>query len=119
MARVLVIDDAQDVIDFIGSALRTAGHEVRGLLDANGLEERIERERPDIVLLDVVLPERNGFQVLRALRRAEETRRLPVILISSKSEPTDVEWGMLQGATDYLTKPFGADRLLDLVARHA
>jgi len=119
MARVLVVDDAREAIEFIEGALRSAGHEVSSALDAGGLEERIETERPDVLLLDVVLPERNGFQVLRALRRSEATRELPVILVSSKKEPTDVEWGMLQGATAYLTKPFSADALRDLVSRHA
>jgi twitching motility two-component system response regulator PilH len=119
MAKVLVVDDAKEVIDFIEGVLRTAGHEVVGFQDARDLEARIETRRPDLVLLDVVLPDRNGYQVLRALRRAEGTRRLPVVLVSSKREPTDVEWGMLQGATDYLTKPFTAEGLLTLVARHA
>jgi twitching motility two-component system response regulator PilH len=119
MARVLVVDDAQEAIEFIQRALRSAGHEVSAALDATGLEQRIANEQPDVLLLDVVLPERNGFQILRALRRSEDTRELPIILVSSKKEPTDVEWGMLQGATAYLTKPFSADHLLDLVARHS
>jgi twitching motility two-component system response regulator PilH len=119
MARVLVVDDAQEAIDFIQRALRSAGHEVSAALDATGLEQRIANEQPDVLLLDVVLPERNGFQILRALRRSEDTRELPIILVSSKKEPTDVEWGMLQGATAYLAKPFSADHLLDLVARHS
>lgn len=119
MAKVLVVDDAREVIDFIAGALRTAGHEVSGCLDGDDLETRIERERPDLLLLDIVLPGRDGFQILRSLRRSEATRELPVVLVTSKSEPTDVEWGMLQGATDYLTKPFTPENLLSLVARHA
>lgn len=119
MARVLVVDDAKEVVEFIAGVLRAAGHEVLADLDGADLEARIEKERPDLVLLDVVLPQRSGFQILRALRRAEGTRALPVVLVSSKKEPTDVEWGMMQGATAYLTKPFTADSLLGLVARHA
>lgn len=119
MARVLIVDDAQEAIDFMAGVLRSAGHQVISSRDGHGLEETIERERPDLVLLDIVLPERNGFQVLRSLRRAEETRELPVILVSSKSEPTDVEWGMMQGATDYLTKPFSPEGLLGAIDRHA
>lgn len=119
MAKVLVVDDAKEVVDFIESVLGPAGHEVSGCLDGADLEARIERERPDLLLLDIVLPGRDGFQILRALRRSEELRDLPVVLVSSKSEPTDVEWGLLQGATDYLTKPFTPDNLLSLVARHA
>lgn len=119
MARILVVDDAREVIDYIAGVLQPAGHEVLTDLNGVGLEARIARERPDLVLLDVVLPERNGFQILRALRRAESTRSLPVVLVSSKKEATDIEWGMMQGATDYLTKPFTPDSLLSLVARHA
>jgi twitching motility two-component system response regulator PilH len=119
MSRILVVDDAREVIDFIAGVLRSAGHEVLADLDGVGVEARIARERPDLVLLDVVLPERNGFQILRALRRAEATRSLPVVLVSSKKEDTDIEWGMMQGATDYLTKPFTPDNLLAVVARHA
>lgn len=119
MARVLIVDDAQEAIDFMAGVLRTAGHQVISSRDGLGLEARIEQEQPDLVLLDVVLPERNGFQLLRSLRRADGTRELPVILVSSKSEPTDVEWGMMQGASEYLTKPFSPERLLGAVGRHA
>jgi twitching motility two-component system response regulator PilH len=119
MAKVFVIDDAQEVVDFIAGVLRSAGHEVLGLKSALDLEARIESERPDLVLLDIVLPERDGFQTLRSLRRSAGTRDLPVVLVSSKGEPTDVEWGMIQGATAYLTKPFSPESLLGLVARHA
>jgi twitching motility two-component system response regulator PilH len=119
MARVLIVDDAQEAIDFMAGVLRAAGHQVITSRDGHGLEQTIERERPDLVLLDIVLPERNGFQVLRSLRRSEGTHELPVILVSSKSEPTDVEWGMMQGASDYLTKPFSPERLLGAVGQHA
>jgi twitching motility two-component system response regulator PilH len=66
-----------------------------------------------------VLPERNGFQILRTLKRSATTRDLPVILVSSKREPTDIEWGKLQGAAEYLAKPFTAAELLQSVGRYA
>lgn len=119
MAKVLVVDDAKEVVDLIENILRSAGHQVSGCLDATDLEARLKEEQPDLLLLDIVLPQRDGFQVLRSLRRSEATRELPVVLVSSKNEATDVEWGMLQGATDYLTKPFTRDALLKLVAQHA
>lgn len=119
MAKVLVVDDAKEVVDYIDSVLRSAGHEVAGRLEGSDLETRIAEFRPDLLLLDIVLPDRDGFQILRSLRRSEQTRDLPIVLVSSKSEPTDVEWGMLQGATDYLTKPFTAETLVSMVDRHA
>lgn len=119
MARILVVDDAREALDFISEVLRSAGHQVSSYQDGREIEARIEREKPDLLLLDVVLPERNGFQILRALKRSIITRDLPVILVSSKKEPTDVEWGKLQGAAEYLTKPFTAEQLLQFVHRHA
>lgn len=119
MKKVLVIDDAREVLELIGEILQPAGYAVTGLEDGTGIEERIEEDAPDLILLDIVLPKRSGFHILRSLRRSEGTRRLPVILVSSKKERTDIEWGKLQGATDYLTKPFSPEQLLHLVARHA
>jgi twitching motility two-component system response regulator PilH len=68
-----------------------------------------------LVLLDVVMPGRNGYEVLRGLRRNEKTKNLPVLVISSKGEPTDIEWGKRQGANGYLTKPYTPDSLKQAV----
>ncbi len=89
------------------------------MADGDGLEERVANDRLHLVLLDVVLPGRNGYQILRSLKKNEATRRVPVVLVSSKTEPTDVEWGKMQGADDYLTKPFSAEDLLHRVRRLA
>jgi len=117
MAKVVVVDDAAEVLDLIGGILRTGGHEVVTYLDGVGLEQKLAAERPDVLLLDIVMPERNGFQVLRSLKKDPAMRSLPVVLISSKNAPTDVEWGKLQGADDYLTKPFTPRQLLASVDR--
>jgi twitching motility two-component system response regulator PilH len=117
MAKIAVVDDAADVLALIGGMLRAGGHQVVTYLDGIGLEEKLAAERPDVLLLDIVMPERNGFQVLRSLRKSPSTRSLPVVLVSSKREPSDVEWGKLQGADDYLTKPFTAQQLLASVER--
>jgi twitching motility two-component system response regulator PilH len=117
MAKVAVVDDAAEVLDLIGGILRAGGHEVVTYLDGVGLEQKLAAERPDVLLLDIVMPERNGFQVLRSLKKDPATRLLPVVLISSKTAPTDVEWGKLQGADDYLTKPFTPRQLLASVDR--
>jgi twitching motility two-component system response regulator PilH len=119
MARIVVVDDAQEALDFMTRVLRGAGHQVVSYHDGCEIEARIEQEKPDLLLLDVVLPERNGFQILRTLKRSATTRDLPVILVSSKREPTDIEWGKLQGAAEYLAKPFTAAELLQSVGRYA
>lgn len=119
MAKILVVDDAPEVLKMISGILEPEGHEVIALRDGDGLEERIETDRVHLVLLDIVLPGRDGYQILRSLKRNESTRRVPVILVSSKTEPTDVEWGRIQGADDYLPKPFTPAGLLERVQRLA
>ncbi len=118
MAKIVVVDDAKEVVEHIDHILRSAGHEVASFLEGSDVESRIADFGADLVLLDIVMPDRDGFQILRSLRRSEQTRDLPIVLVSSKSEPTDVEWGKMQGATDYLTKPFAGADLLSVVERH-
>jgi DNA-binding response OmpR family regulator len=119
MARIAVVDDAPEVLKLISEILEREGHDVVALANGEGLAGRVEAGGLDLVLLDVVLPGRNGYQILRDLKKAPATRQVPVVLVSSKTEPTDVEWGRRQGADDYLTKPFTADDLLSRVRRLA
>lgn len=119
MARIAVVDDAPEVLKLISGILESEGHEVVALADGDGLEGRVESDGLHLVLLDVVLPGRSGFQILRNLKKQPATRQVPVVLVSSKDAPTDVEWGRRQGADDYLTKPFTADDLLSRVRRLA
>jgi twitching motility two-component system response regulator PilH len=109
MAKVLAVDDSLTDLRFIQSAL--ADHQVLLVSKTEGLEELIESTKPDLLLLDIVMPGRSGFELLRSLRRRETTRNLPVLVISSKGAPTDIEWGKRQGANGYLVKPFTAEAL--------
>jgi DNA-binding response OmpR family regulator len=86
-------------------------------LDGEQLEEKIVNEQPDVVLLDIVMPKRNGFDALRGVRRDARTKQARVIVVSSKNQESDRIWGMRQGADEYLGKPFTADQLLALVRR--
>jgi len=119
MGRVVVVDDAPEAVQLISRHLHAANHEVIAYQNGDNLEEKLVRDRPDVLLLDIVLPGRDGFQILRSVKKKAETRDLPVVLISSKTEDTDVEWGKLQGADAYLKKPFTAEQLLDAVGRYA
>lgn len=115
MARICVVDDAPEVVSLITRYLQTAKHNVLAFTAATGLEDTLAREKPDLLLLDIVMPGRDGFQLLRSLRKRDDTKNLPVILVSSKAEPSDIEWGQLQGANAYLTKPFSQEQLLAVV----
>jgi DNA-binding response OmpR family regulator len=119
MAKVMVVDDAYSELQVMETILRSGGHDVVTYLDGDQLEEKIVKERPDVVLLDIVMPKRNGFEVLRAVRKDERTRPTRVIVVSSKNQESDRVWGLRQGADEYLPKPFTADQLLAAVRRFA
>jgi DNA-binding response OmpR family regulator len=117
MPKVMVVDDAYSELQVMETILRSAGYDVLTYLDGEHLEEKIVTERPDVVLLDIVMPKRNGFDALRGVRRDERTKQARVIVVSSKSQESDRIWGMRQGADEYLAKPFTADQLLTMVRR--
>ena len=117
MGKVMVVDDAYADLVLMESILKAAGHQVVTLIDGDQLEEKMSAERPDMLLLDIVMPKRNGYELLRALRRDERTRTTPVVLVSSKNQDSDRAWGRRQGADDYLGKPFTSSELLTMVGR--
>jgi CheY-like chemotaxis protein len=119
MSKVMVVDDAFSELKMIESILRSAGHDVVSYIDGEQLEEKLTDERPDVLLLDIVMPKRNGYEILRSLKRDERTRHTPVVLVSSKNQESDRVWGKRQGADEYLAKPFTSEQLLNVVGRFA
>jgi twitching motility two-component system response regulator PilH len=119
MAKVMLVDDAYSELKLMESILKSAGHEVVSLLDGDALEDKLSTERPDVLLLDIVMPKRNGYEILRALRKDARTKTTPVVLVSSKNQESDRAWGKRQGADEYLGKPFTSDQLLTMVKRFA
>jgi len=117
MGKVMVVDDAYSELQVMETILRSVGHDVLTYLDGEQLEEKIVKERPDVVLLDIVMPKRNGFEVLRSLRKDERTKQTRVVVVSSKNQESDRLWGMRQGADEYLPKPFTSEQLLTIVRR--
>jgi twitching motility two-component system response regulator PilH len=116
---VMVVDDAYSELKLMESILRGAGHQVVSLIDGDALEDKVTNERPDVLLLDIVMPKRNGYEILRALRRDARTKATPIVLVSSKNQESDRLWGKKQGADEYLAKPFTSDELLSVVSRFA
>ena len=117
MAKVMVVDDAYSDLILMESILKSAGHLVVSLIDGEELEDKMSAERPDMLLLDIVMPKRNGYELLRALRKDDRTRTTPIVLVSSKNQESDRAWGKRQGADDYLAKPFTSSQLLTMVGR--
>lgn len=115
MADIAIIDDSQATLDMLATILRRDNHQVRTYQSSLAVEKSLAVTRPNLILLDVVMPERNGYEVLRSLQRNEATKDIPVILVSSKAEETDIRWGKRQGAAAYVTKPFTSEHLLETV----
>lgn len=116
MAKILVVDDSATDRRVIASALE--GYTV--LEAANGDEaiERVRQDKPHLIILDVVMPGKNGFQVCRELRKMPEVKDVPIVMLTTKKQPTDRDWGLKQGATEYLTKPFTDEELLKVVGAY-
>ncbi|MDV3469288.1 response regulator [Stenotrophomonas sp. C3(2023)] len=114
MARIVLIEDSPTDRAVFGAWLRKAGHEVIEADNAEDGLQLVREQQPQLVLMDVVLPGMSGFQATRAMAREEATRRIPVIIVSTKSMETDKAWGLRQGAADYIVKP---PREEDLIAR--
>lgn len=99
--------------------LEREGYWPVGLNDSTRVEETITAERPNVILLDVVMPNRNGFQICRDLKGNADFSSIPVILVTSKDTASDKYWGQQQGADGYVTKPFTREELLRAVRRFA
>lgn len=112
LATVLVVDDSPTAQRLIRLAVEAGGYRVLTASDGDEAIDVAQRERPDLVVLDIILPKKNGFQVCRHLKALPETSGIKVVLLSSKSHEMDILWGKRQGADGYLTKPFESEQLL-------
>lgn len=120
MARkVLVVDDSITDQQAIRKPLEGDGFQVTVAGSGSEAMQHLESEQFDVMLLDVIMPEQNGFQLCRQLRQDDRYKTLPIIMVTSKDQPADRFWGMKQGATEYVTKPFKAGELVDVVRKHA
>lgn len=112
MQRILIVEDEQDIADLIGFNLQRAGYEVLKAHDGVSGTEIALRERPDLIVLDLMLPGRDGFSVFRELRRDPRGASVPVIMLTARAQTEDRIQGLEVGADDYLTKPFSPKELL-------
>ena len=116
--HVLVVDDSPTGRQAAVKVLERRGYAVVAAEDGEQALAQVATALPRVILLDIVLPKMNGYQVLRQLKTTPETTQIKVILVSSKSQESDRFWGMKQGADDYIAKPYPEDALVAAVARH-
>jgi len=118
MARILIVDDSPSQLMGIRRIVEKLGHEALTAEDGAAGVELAKKELPDLILMDVVMPNLNGFQATRSISREASTKHIPVILVTTKDQDTDRMWGMRQGARAYLTKPFSEDELSEVITSH-
>ena len=110
--KVLVVDDSKTELMFMTDLLQKSGFAVKTAENAEDAFRRLAEDKPDLILMDVVMPGQNGFQLTRTITRDPRFVGLPVIMCTSKSQETDRVWGLRQGARDYVVKPVQADELI-------
>ncbi len=115
MAHILIVDDSPTEVHVIKTMLEKNGYEVSSAESGEEGITRAKEIKPDLVLMDIVMPGLNGFQATRQLSNEEETSSIPVIIVSTKDQETDKVWGKRQGAKDYITKPVAEKELLDKI----
>ena len=110
--KILIVDDSPTERHALQDMLTKAGYEVLATDNGEDAIAKARSSKPDLILMDVVMPGLNGFQATRAISRDPQTRSIPVIMCTSKSQETDKIWGLRQGARDYVVKPVVRDELL-------
>ena len=110
--KILLVDDSKTELYHLSEMLGKRGYQVRTAENGEEAMRRLAEDKPDLILMDVVMPGQNGFQLTRSITRDPRYAGVPVIMCTSKSQETDKVWGMRQGARDYIVKPVASDELL-------
>jgi DNA-binding response OmpR family regulator len=112
MKKILVVDDEDDILHFLEMVLREKGYQVTTASGGHEALTRAQIDKPDLMLLDIMMPQMDGWEVLKLLRVDEDTRRIPVAMLSARTEAKDRVQGLQEGAIDYICKPFSLTELI-------
>lgn len=105
MGKILIVDDSTTDTQYIKSVLADTGHQLMTASDGEEAEKLITSEPFDLIILDVIMPKKSGYQICRDLKRNDKYKDIPIVMMSSKNQQSDIAWGQKQGANEYLTKP--------------
>ncbi len=115
--KLLIIDDEKEFVETMAERLRTKGYDIISAFDgASGLE-KAHTAMPDLIMLDVMMPEMSGFDVCEKLKVDEKYKNIPIIMLTAKFQPADIEFSKALGADAYITKPFELEVLLDMIRK--
>lgn len=116
--KIIVIDDEPEILELTGKLLRNKGYEVSTALDAKEGMDKINREKPDLILLDIIMPHKDGLTLLRELKANDSTRQIPIIILSAKGESRSIIEAQKYGAVDYFIKPCDGPQLLKYIKKY-
>ncbi len=114
---ILIVEDSETHRHIAEQVCTGKGYQVISTDEGEKATEIAKEKKPDLILLDVILPGQNGFQVCRQLKKTPETENIKIVLVTSKDQPSDKFWGMKQGADDYITKPYDEENLVTAIER--
>jgi DNA-binding response OmpR family regulator len=114
---ILVVDDSPTDLHLMTTPLQDKGYRIITAVDGEEALEKAIQERPSLIVLDVILPKKNGFQVCRQLKTSPDTQDIKILMLTSKTQDSDRFWGLKQGADEYMTKPFEDEEYLANVAK--
>lgn len=113
--KILIVDDEKDIAETTQFRLEFEGFECLMARDGEEALLKAKKESPDLILLDVMMPKMNGYQVCRLLKSDEKYRHIPIIMLTAKTQESDKFWGKESGADDYITKPFKMEKLIEKI----
>ena len=114
MSLIYIVEDDSNIREIETIALRNSGHDVRAFENARDFFRKLDENLPDLVLLDVMLPDESGYEIVKKIRKTPTTKKLPVIMVTAKTQEIDMIKGLDDGADDYIKKPFS---IMDLISR--
>jgi DNA-binding response OmpR family regulator len=117
LKKIVIVEDQPDVADLLEEMLNIGRYQIVKIHSSTGALSMILAEKPDLVLLDIMMPDVSGLEVLRYMRREPDLEKTPVVIVSAKTLPADIRTGFEAGATEYLTKPVDVEVLRSTVAR--
>jgi CheY-like chemotaxis protein len=117
MTKILVAEDERDIRELISFTLRFAGFEIETVVNGVQAVEKAAQVKPDLILLDVRMPQMTGYEACRVLRTMPEMRKIPIVFLSAKGQESEINEGLDTGATEYILKPFAPDELIQQVKR--
>ena len=114
---ILIVDDERDLVEVLKLKLETEGYSTNEAYDGNAALEQVRQKRPDLILLDIMMPELNGYQVCRELKKDPNYKDIPIMMLTAKAQESDKFWGIETGADEYITKPFDFKKLLESIRK--